>query len=116
MPSHLIFGPRKYAAYNLMLARWLALGGDATRQYRYVTMGGTELFDVVNLCWIKKGLIGTTVSYELDGVRFQRAQEATTRLQERGIDVSVVHGDIFSYRRYNDQHHVFFIRVVVQQG
>src|ERR1043165_4231006 len=103
------FGPNKYYALNLMLARWLRHHARQKQSYHYVTLGGTELRDIVNANWIDKLLVNSVVSYEKNKENLLLAQSVAAELTSRGVRVSLAEDDIFSYRRQSDDPHVFYM-------
>jgi hypothetical protein len=107
------FGPGKYAALNLMLARWLRTAAVPNQKYCYVTLGGSELYDVVNISWINSDLIDCALSYEQEKADFALAEATAARFTSKGIDIEVLNGDIFQYRRSIsvDKPHVYYIDI-----
>ncbi len=105
--KRLPFGPSKYAAFHLMLSRWLRHYGKAER-YSYITLGGTELRDIENLHFIDRGLVSSATSYELDRERHILATERAEQLRRGGVEVLTVNDDIFSCDRATDDPHLFF--------
>lgn len=107
------FGPGKYAALNLMLARWFRTTPTPTRKWRYVTLGGTELYDIANLSWIDRDLIVSALSYETERPEFTRAEETASRFKSKGIQVDVLNDDIFKYRKglNNEKPHIYYIDI-----
>lgn len=102
------FGPDKYAAFNLMLARWMRHYGTSL-QYRYITLGGTELYDVVNVNFINNRLVKAALSFEADNERFDLANEKASYLKSQGISIEVHKDDIFEYSRSSDDPHIFYL-------
>jgi hypothetical protein len=111
--QELNFGPGKYAALGLMLARWLRTESAPSETYNYVTLGGTELFDVANINWIDRDLIDSVVSYEHNKPQFRLAKETASRFKSKGISVEILNDDIFQYRRRPDDEkpHVYYVDV-----
>ena len=107
--KRLEFGPHKYYAVNLLLARWLRQYAVPNQQYVYVTLGGTELRDVANVAWIDRLLASAIFSYENDSARAGMARSTATPLIEAGLPVSIIEDDIFCYERNSDVPHIFFI-------
>ena len=107
--KRLEFGPHKYYAVNLILARWLRHYAVPNQQYCYVTLGGTELRDVANVAWIDRLLASAIVSYENDSERADMARNTAASLVEAGLPVSIVEDDIFCYERDSDLPHIFFV-------
>jgi len=106
--DRLRFGPNKYAALHLLLCRWLRYY-SRPGEYRYITMGGTELVDLLSLAFVDPQLMSDALSYECDGDRHALALESCDRLKESGVTVTVKKGNFFSYRREDDRPHLFFI-------
>jgi hypothetical protein len=109
--NRFIFGPSKYAAFNLVVAKWLRKFAMSSQRYRYVTLGGTELFDVANINWINNQLIHSVVSYELKKTYYEVAEQNANRFRAKGIDIQVINGDIFDYRRNTEEDlpHIYYI-------
>ena len=107
--KRLKFGANKYYALNLMLARWLRHHALQGSQYHYVTLGGTELHDIVNAGWIDRLLISAVSSYETDEETAALAQATANQLATKGVHVSVINEDIFTYRRDSETPHIFFL-------
>jgi len=107
--ERLIFGPNKYYAINLILARWLRHYAVTDQEYCYVTLGGTELRDVANIVWIDELLGSAIVSYENDAARADLARETAASIAGRGVAVLIMEDDIFSYERDSDIPHIFFV-------
>jgi hypothetical protein len=107
--GRLKFGPHKYAALNLLLAKWLRHFAQPLQTYCYVTLGGTELYDVANLNWIDQQLVYSVLSYEQDSKKFELAKNTAADFKTKGINVQVVPDDIFQYRRQADIPHVFYL-------
>jgi len=107
--KRLKYGPNKYAALNLMLARWARNWAVQTESYAYITLGGTEFFDVANLAWVDRQLVKAICSYESSNERYALAKENERRLVEKRLSVRLVLGDIFDYARATDDRHIYFI-------
>jgi hypothetical protein len=107
------FGPGKYAAFNLMLARWLRTTPITTQEWCYVTLGGTELYDIANLSWIDRDLVVSALSYETQRPEFGLAEETANRFKSKGIRVEVLNDDIFQYRRglNHEKPHIYYIDI-----
>lgn len=106
-----VFGPAKYAAFHLLFGRWLRHFGHA-KQYRYVTLGGTELRDVQNLWFIDPDLVQHAASYELNADRARIAAGTAERLATGtpGIEVRTHRGTLFDYAREDDGiPHIIFL-------
>lgn len=99
----------KYAALNLMVAKWLRRFAKPGEKYSYVTLGGTELYDIAHFGWIQGGLIGAVRSYEEQATLFPLAEETGRRFGALGVPVEVVQDDIFEYRRDLGGPHIYFI-------
>ncbi len=108
-PGKKPFGPCKYAAFNLMLARWTRHFAAPNRSYVYVTLGGANLHDVAFLSWINGRFISKAYSYEIDAANHALAAEAAARLLEREITVELRNEDVFTYVRDSDDPHIFYI-------
>lgn len=104
----LAFGPNKYAAFHLLLARWLRHSA-APGPYCYVTLGGTELRDIPSVGFIDPSLIQQVWSYEYDQSRYQLAQKSAAELQAQGISVVVHHNSFWSHVRDSSLPHLFFV-------
>jgi hypothetical protein len=107
--KRLQFGPHKYYALNLMLARWLRHHAVPGAQYHWVTLGGTELRDIVNAGWIDRLLITAVSSFEQNAKNAALAQATADQLVTRGVHVAVINDDIFAYRREVDIPHIFYV-------
>jgi hypothetical protein len=107
-PDRLKFGPNKYSAFHLLMARWLR-HHSRQQQYCYVTLGGTELRDVLSVRFMDHGLITSVWSYEGNKTRFREAQAVSSRFAESGIAVEVRHADFFSHERESALPHIFFL-------
>lgn len=105
----LVFGPNKYYAISLVLARWLRHYAVANQEYCYVTLGGTELRDVANVLWIDELLGSDIISYENDSGKAGLARQTAASMARKGLAVSIIEGDIFSYERSSDVPHIFFV-------
>jgi hypothetical protein len=102
------FGPDKYAAFNLIMARWIRHHA-VSLQYRYVTLGGTELYDVANVSFVNNRLVTSIVSYEADAQRFSTAQKKAERYKSQGLDIEVLNDDVFEYQRDSEDPHIFYL-------
>jgi hypothetical protein len=103
------FGPNKYVALSLMVAKWLRLYSSNSEELTYITLGGTELLDVLFLSWIDKRMFSEVVSFETKSERYNLAMTMGGRLQEKGLNVTVCEGSVFDYQRNQDRKHIFFI-------
>jgi len=109
MAGRTAYSPTKYAALNLLLARW-ARKVAAPGGHRYVTLGGTELKDLSILTFIDRELASGALSIECDDGRFWMASETAKRLREdHQVSVEVLQGEFFEYRRESDEPHLFFL-------
>jgi hypothetical protein len=106
-PKRLPFGPSKYAAFHLLLSRWLRHYGKA-EQYSYITLGGTELRDIHSIHFIDPTLVSPATSYERDRGRHLLTATELEKLQSAGVEVTAVNGDIFSCSRESAACHLFF--------
>lgn len=103
-----IYGPNKYAALHLMLARWQRRS-TASTGYQYVTLGGTELRDINSLAFIGDNILTGVTSYELLEERYAIATESVRRFDHGPFPVAVRQGDIFSFKRISDEPHLFYV-------
>jgi hypothetical protein len=104
-----VFRSSKYAAFNLLIARWLRGLSEPTEPYYYVTLGGTELYDITNISWIDARLVTAVRSYEEDRQRFGLATTKSRSILSRGINVQVIQNDIFAYTREFNGKHLYFL-------
>jgi hypothetical protein len=107
--NRLRYGPNKYAALNLLVARWLRLSQSNRVPYKYVTLGGTELLDVMIFHWIDSQMLSSVLSFEVNSERCKLAQKAEERIRQQGLDITINEDDIFEYRRSVEQPHIFFL-------
>lgn len=107
--ERLIYGPRKYAGFHLLLGRWLRLYGSQRAQYSYVTLGGTELRDIHSLRFIDGALTTTVCSYEIERKKHDLAQATASELTAYSVAITVLNGSFFSYVRNSDIPHIFFL-------
>lgn len=107
--GRLKFGPSKYAALNLLIAKWLRHYAEPNQSYCYVTLGGTELYDVTNLSWMDGRLTQVVLSYEQDQKKVRLANATANHFRDKGVNVEIVPDDIFQYRRKFDMPHVFYL-------
>ncbi len=99
----------KYAAFHLLLCRWLRHHAQPT-SYQYVTLGGTEFRDAVSLHFVDPELLGQALSFEGHGGRFTIASETAARLREGGMQIEVRRGNILTtFTRQSETPHLFFI-------
>ena len=100
------YGPYKYAAFHLLVARWLrhyALDSS----YRYVTLGGTELRDVQSIHFIEPRLASRALSLENNHERYTLAEATAKRVRDVGLVVETVEHDFFDFERDSDEPHLF---------
>jgi hypothetical protein len=113
MPSksegRLKYGPRKYAGLHLMLCRWLRLHGDSSKQYCYVTLGGTEMKDIQALRFADLNLTSSVWSYETNQKRYGLAKQAASDLATYGVNVDLQCATFFSHTRKSQLPHIFFV-------
>jgi len=107
----LVYGPSKYAAFHLLLARMFRHYSTPGEAYQYVTLGGTELQDVRSIDFIDRLLLEGSLSFENDDVRFPLAQATARRFQEAGLSIKIVHDSLFGgFQRTNaERRHLFFV-------
>ncbi|MBI4789854.1 MAG: hypothetical protein HY782_22710, partial [Chloroflexi bacterium] len=79
------------------------------QEYDYITLGGTEFLDILDLAWIDRKLVLRVQSYETDAKRYQLAKQNELNLQTKGIAFHLVEGDIFDYQRQSCGKHIYFI-------
>lgn len=104
----LAFGPNKYAAFHLLLARWLRQCAT-TGPYCYVTLGGTQLRDIPSVGFIDSGFTQDVWSYENDGDRYRLAEKTAVGLKAEGISVQLQHASIWNHTRSSELPHLFYI-------
>jgi hypothetical protein len=102
------FGKGKYAALNLVLAKWLRHYAKPKRKYSYVTLGGTELYDVNNIAWIDEKLVDVVLTYEQIPDRYAIALKSATTVRSHNINIEVLEEDIFQYGRNFNGGHIYF--------
>ncbi len=108
-PRRLAYPGNKYAAFHLLLCRWLRHHAQAV-PYRYVTLGGTEFRDVISVHFVDPDLLGHAVSFEGNGGRFTLACQTAEALRAGGVQIEVQRGDILStFIRQTDAPHIFFV-------
>src|SRR5690606_25473341 len=88
------------------IARWLRHFAEP-HDYRYVTLGGTELKDISHLAWIDPKLASNIVSFESDAQNYKLACNTAKSLKEAGLSLEIVNNDVFSYQRASDTPHIF---------
>jgi hypothetical protein len=103
------FGGRKYAAYNLLVAKWMSLQECPLGDFNYITMGGTELYDVANFWWASGGSEQQFHSFEEQPHRFILAKQRADEYKSHGVNVHVVNDDLFDYQRSSENTHIFFV-------
>ena len=106
--ERLRYGAWKYAAISLLVSRWSRTTPQGQR-FVYVTLAGTELGDLKSLHFIDPGLIQRAHAFEVDRGRYEIAKAAEGGFRNRGIELSVVHGNLFDYERSDHLPHLFFI-------
>jgi len=106
--GRLTYGPRKYVGLHLLLCRWLRLYGDNSKQYCYVTLGGTELRDIQCLYFADANLATNIWSYEIDESRYDLAKQTASGLAESGIAINLQCATFFSHKRQSELPHIFF--------
>jgi hypothetical protein len=105
--TRLDYGPAKYAAFHLLLCRWMRLFAP-NGPFQYVTLGGTELRDIQSLRYIDVACAAGIISYELEAPEFNLAITTRNRLEEVGCNVDLRHDNFFSFQRDADLPHLFF--------
>lgn len=107
--NRLKYGHQKYAALHLMFSRLLRHASPPADAYVYVTLGGTELRDVLSLRFIDPTLTTKVYSYEQDKERHKLASTTVAALQLQGIAVQLEHGSFFDFKRPDASSHIFFL-------
>lgn len=107
-PKRLNYGPAKYAAFHLLLCRWM-WNHAHVHPFRYVTLGGTELRDIQSLHYVDGTCAAGIVSYEFQDAECDFARSTSARLQQVGVNVEIRQGNIFSFERQSEEPHLFFI-------
>lgn len=105
-----VFGLSKYAAFHLLLCRWLRHHAKKVR-YCYVTLGGTELKDIQSVYFIDPELTCDAISFERTQERHALAEETAEKLALNGISVSTLRQDIFAFDRLSELPHFFFLDI-----
>lgn len=100
------YGANKYAALHLIWCKWLRKHSRNV-DYRYVTLGGTELQDIINFQFIDESLLRHPITYEADPGRYAIAQ-ATAQSINLTQPITALRGDIFSFQREHQLPHLFF--------
>jgi hypothetical protein len=109
MAKRLRYPGNKYAAFHLLLCRWLRHHAQAG-PYQYVTLGGTELRDVKSVGFVDANLLGAAVSFEKNQGAFDLATATAQALQAEGVQIEVQIGNLFTaFVRQTDGPHIFFI-------
>lgn len=103
------FGANKYAAFNLLMAKWIRFFAISERSYCYVTLGGVNLHDLACLYWVDKQLVSKVISFESDMANYKEALKTQDRLRASGLSVEIRHQDIFEYRRESPDPHILFV-------
>lgn len=107
--QRLSYGARKYAAFSLLISRWIRSGGAHAKNYVYVTLGGTELADIKSLHFIDPGFVAQTFAFETDRDRYKLAKQAESVMQEAGLKITVSGTNLFDYERVSNTPHIFYI-------
>lgn len=102
------FGKGKYAALNLVLAKWLRHYVKPKQKYSYVTLGGTELYDVKNIAWIDEDLVSAVRAYEQAPERYAIALKSAATIRDHNINIELLEQDMFQYERDFDGAHIYF--------
>ena len=105
----LSFGPNKYAAYHLLLCRWLRQHGIRDQRYCYVTLGGTELRDIASLRFVGEDMTSEVWSYEDNVGRYRAAQDTAVELQAAGLHVQLQNATIWTHQRQSELPHIYFV-------
>jgi len=108
--ERIVFGPSKYAAFHLLLSRWLRHYAKKSK-YCYVTLGGTELKDIQSVYFIDPELTCNAVSFERIQQRHALAEVTAARLAPSGISITTVRQDIFTFQRQSETPHFFFVDI-----
>src|SRR5438445_4350891 len=107
--KRLTYGANKYAAFHLLLCRWLRRYAQPV-PYQYVTLGGTEFGDVRSLHFIDPTLLGHALSFEEKPNRFELAEATAESLRQAGVDIVVIDGNLFSsFARESADPNIFFV-------
>jgi hypothetical protein len=108
-PRRLAYPGNKYAAFHLLLCRWLRHHAQAT-PYQYVTLGGTEFRDAISVHFVDPNLLGHALSFEGNAGRYALADQTAAELRNGGVQIEVQHGNILSdFVRQDDAPHIFYI-------
>jgi len=91
----------------MLISRWLRGVAPGTK-YQYVTLGGTELRDVLHLHFIDPNLVSRVTTFESKAHRSKLAEKAAQDLQKQGLVIRSINGNIFDYERDSDEPHIFF--------
>lgn len=114
MPSQkrkrLNYGPAKYAAFHLLLCRWMHHHARNV-EFQYITLGGTELRDIQSLHYVDDQCTSGIVSFEVHTAEYKLACETRDRVMAFGLQVDIRRGDIFKFERTSDEPHLFFLDV-----
>lgn len=92
-----------------MVARRLAWPGRQDMPCRYVTMGGSELFDIANVMWVGRHFVEEALSFESNKSVFNTATRVRNLYEANGLKVDVANDDFFSYERTSKLPHVYFV-------
>jgi hypothetical protein len=108
-PVRLRYGANKYAAFSLLISRWVRSGAATAESYVYVTLAGTELGDVKSLHFIDPGLVTKTFAFEYDRENYRVATQNGRVLKSSGIDVTVSNTNLLDYGRPDPRPHIFHV-------
>ncbi len=106
--KRLNYGPAKYAAFHLLLCRWMRHFAQVG-PFQYVTLGGTELRDIQSLYYVDEQCTSGILSFEFRKAEYELACGTRDRIHAVGLDVDVRKGDIFKFERVGNEPHLFFI-------
>lgn len=108
--KQLNYGPAKYAAFHLLLCRWLRQHVQPG-QFHYITLGGTEMRDIQSLFYIDQQCTSSIVSFELHRAEHLLALATQERLNAVGLQIEVRRSDLFAFQRNGDEPYLFFLDV-----
>ena len=106
--KRLNYGPAKYAAFHLLLCRWMRHHAH-NGQFQYITLGGTELRDIQSLHYVDHQCTCCIISFEFGKSEYELACGTRDRVHAIGLQVDVRRGDIFKFQRGGHEPHLFFI-------
>lgn len=98
---------KKYSSLHLLLSRWLRLY-HTTSAMTYVTLGGSELQDVMNLMFVDPDLLSPAFSYEEILSLHKVALKLHKTRYDMNANIIPLNGDIFNYKRKSELPHVYF--------